>query len=151
MAATKESLKAKLPGRPTMPSTEQMKKTLYSKLPSRPNLPQLPSVREYLPDMPSVPAIPLPEPLERIKGKVSSVDSTISPLMQRLNYAILLFSSLSILGASEYLVFIPNNVVHLANESPTYPYVWTLLTSVFIEENLAMLGVFIALANYIVV
>ena len=101
--------------------------------------------------MPSMPAIPLPEPLERMKTQISQADSTVSPLIQRLNYAILLFSTLSLLGASEYLVFIPNNVVHLARESPRYPYLWTLITSVFIEENIAMLGLFVALANYIVV
>ena len=39
MAQTKESLKAKIPGRPTMPSADQIKKSVYSKLPARPNMP----------------------------------------------------------------------------------------------------------------
>lgn len=50
------------------------------------------------------------------------------------------------------MVFIPNNVVNLIlKENANYPYIWSLLTCVFIEENLAMLGVFFALANYIVI
>jgi hypothetical protein len=39
LSQTKESLKAKIPARPTMPSTEEFKKTVYSKIPARPNLP----------------------------------------------------------------------------------------------------------------
>ena len=55
------------------------------------------------------------------------------------------------LGASQYLVFIPNNILHLAKDSSTYPYIWTLVTSIFIEENLLFLAFFLALANYIVI
>jgi hypothetical protein len=86
-----------------------------------------------------------------MKLSVSEVDSTISPLIQKINYAILVLSTASLLGARDYLVFIPNNVVNLAKDRDSFPYVWTLLTSAFIEENLASLAVFLALANYIVI
>jgi hypothetical protein len=54
------------------------------------------------------------------------------------------------LGAAEYLVFIPNNIVTLGKEGPPYPYVWTMFTSIFIEENFFFLVLYLALANYVV-
>jgi hypothetical protein len=55
------------------------------------------------------------------------------------------------LGAGEYLVLIPNNIVRLGKGEAGFPYFWTLVTSTFIEENLFFLGVYLTLANYIVV
>ena len=63
----------------------------------------------------------------------------------------LILSLGSMLGLSNYLVFIPNNLLPLVSGAPSFPYLWTLVTSVFIEENILVLGVFMALANYIVI
>lgn len=119
-----------------------------------PSLPELPPIRQYLPDLPSVPQIPLPDPLMMLKEQVSSLDSVfVSPIIQRINYLILTLSAIA-LFEPDFMVFKPQNLIRLAagdsTENQQMPYIWTLVTSIFVETNLVYLIAHLFLMNYIV-
>ena len=45
-------------------------------------MPVIPGIGEYLPEVPSIPKLPLPEPLDELRNKMSILDSeNISPLI----------------------------------------------------------------------
>ena len=95
-----------------------------------------------------MPDVPLPYPLDSLKGYD---DQYIPPLIQRINYAILILSTLSMIGLSDYLVFKPNNIVRIVNSEGKIPYLWTPITSILIEDNLFFMGIYMFLANYITI
>ena len=73
-----------------MPSFADVKAKVGQHLP---DLPQMPDVSQYLPELPSIPDIPLPEPLDKVRNQINFYDGQyVSPLIQRVNYVILIFS-----------------------------------------------------------
>lgn len=163
---TKEAIYSRLPNRPTMPtlprppSFQEVKEGIRAKMPAMPQLPKCPEVSQYLPDMPSLPKIPLPEPLDSLRNFLTQLDSEhVSPLIQRLNYLVLFLSLFGMLSwhIEALLIFRPAYIYAPANSElkPAklldYPYVWTLLTSVFVETNPVFLATHLLLINYIVI
>ena len=81
----------------------------------------------------------------------------ISPLLQTANRVIVSLSiACAIFGVniSQFFVFAPNRIVRLADGDGRdwmyIPYIWTLTTSVFFEQNLFFMACFLLLMNYIV-
>ena len=149
-----------MPTMPTMPSIVEVKQSIASKIPALPQIPPMPPVREYLPEVPELPKIPLPEPLDSLKERLVQLDTdNISPLVQRLNYIILLLSvsCISMSQLNEIFVFKPVNIYNvdikpkkLKTESH-FPYLWTFLTSVFIDTSIPFLAMHLFIINYIVI
>ena len=54
----------------------------------------------------------------------------------------------------QFFVFAPNRIVRLTDGDGSdwmrIPYIWTLMTSVFVEQNLFFMACFLLLMNYIV-
>ena len=161
MFAIKETIKSKLPtprmpqiSKPQMPSVGSMKESITSKMPS---LPQIPAIGEYLPELPSMPEVPLPEPLENAKLYVQKFnDENVCSLLKTTNSVMIILSLLAMVGLSDYLIFKPNMIINIVKESESeskwhIPYLWTLITSTFAEQNIFTLGLFLYLANYIAI
>jgi hypothetical protein len=122
----------------------------------------MPNVREYLPDMPTMPKVPLPEPVDNVVTYLFQLDQLhISPMIQRINYLILVLSLSSMLMSSvnDLLVFKPVNIINMNKVAPAnstdasirVPFVWTFTTSVFVETNFLFLVMHIMLINYVII
>jgi hypothetical protein len=119
-------------------------------------MPDLAFVQDYLPELPEMPDIPLPAPLEKAKQRMNSANSDyVSPLIQQLNFIIIIFSvcSMSLQAFNELLVFRPRNIINFNKKAPSaaVPFVWTFVTSAFVETNLLFLVIHLATINYVVV
>lgn len=119
-------------------------------------MPDLAFVKDYLPEVPAMPDIPLPGPLEKVKQRMNSANSAhVSPMIQQINYMIVIFSvaSMSFQAFNELLVFRPRNIINFNNKVPgaPVPFVWTFVTSVFVETSLLFLVIHLATINYVVV
>jgi hypothetical protein len=110
-------------------------------------------VRDYLPDLPSIPRIPLPDPLQNAVDWVSSKESEIvSPILRPINYLILFFSLISLItnsesGFADLVVFRPKNIVRIEGEGMIF--LWTMVTSAFVETSLISLIINLVVANFI--
>jgi len=137
-----------------MPSFADVKAKVGQHLP---DLPQMPDVSQYLPELPSIPDIPLPEPLDKVRNQINFYDGQyVSPLIQRVNYVILIFSICAISSESlaEFFVFKPSMILSVGKKTPkqsSIPFLWTLITSVFVESNIIFLVIHFATINYVVV
>jgi hypothetical protein len=134
----------------------EAKTQIYNHLPERPAMPDLAFVKDYLPEVPEMPDIPLPAPLEKAKQRMNSANSDhVSPMIQQVNYIIIIFSvaSMSLQAFNELLVFRPRNIINFNKKasSAAVPFVWTFVTSVFVETNLLFLVIHLATINYVVV
>lgn len=133
-----------------------VKAKIHSQLPNRPTMPDMSFMREYLPEMPAAPDIPLPEPLEKAKNRLNTFNAYyISPLIQQVNYIIIIFffASISLQAFNDLLVFRPKNIINFnpkAQGAPI-PFIWTFVTSVFVETSLLFLVIHFATINYVVV
>jgi hypothetical protein len=119
-------------------------------------MPDLAFVKDYLPELPGMPDIPLPAPLEKVKHRMNAANSDhVSPMIQQINYMIIIFSiaSMSLQAFNELLVFRPRNIINFNKKAPSaaVPFVWTFVTSVFVETNLLFLVIHLATINYVVV
>ena len=117
----------------------------------------MPDVSQYLPELPSIPDIPLPEPLDKARSHINFYDGQyVSPLIQRLNYVILIFSFCAISSSSlaNFFVFKPSMILSVGKKSAdqsSIPFLWTLVTSVFVESNIILLVIHFITINYVVI
>ena len=122
-----------------------------------PELPHMPDVSQYLPELPSIPDIPLPEPLDKVRNQLNFYDGQyVSPLIQRVNYVILIFSICAISSESlaDFFVFKPSMIVSVGKKTSkqtSIPFLWTLMTSVFVESNIIFFAIHFATINYVVI
>ena len=122
--------------RPEMPSIGSIKESVISKMPS---LPQMPAVGEYLPELPTMPDIPLPEPLDSAKLYIQKFnEENVCILLKTTNTVMIVLSLAVMIGLNDYLIFKPNKIINIVKESDSdsnwhIPYLWTLITSTFAE------------------
>jgi len=85
----------------------------------------------------------------------SATSNHVSPMIQQINYIIIIFSiaSMSLQVFNELLVFRPRNIINFNKKKPgaAVPFVWTFVTSAFVETNLLFLVIHLAAINYVVV
>lgn len=154
----RETVRSKIPTmptirRPTIPSMSEVRLSIASRMPT---MPAMPNVSQYLPEMPSAPTIPLPEPLDYLKIRLYYLDERyVSPLVNRINYLTIILSLLAISSStfSDLLVFQPKLILNLQNSDGQLqvPHLWTLVTSLFVETSFAFLVLHLLTINYIAI
>lgn len=129
-----------------------------------PETPAMPAIRQYLPDVALyLPDIPMPEPVSDLKSQMIKYDTeVVCPLIRKVNHVILAFSLFATIlgcideGIAAILVFKPSMIISVAkkegddNSGFSLPYIWTLVTSCFVETNIVFLVINLILINYIV-
>lgn len=83
----------------------------------------------------------------------------VSPLIQRINYLVIFLSLFGMLSSHvesmlifrPSFIYMPEGVQDAPIKLVEYPYVWTFLTSVFVETNPVFMLMHLFLINYIVI